>query len=108
MSSAVHLHKSEENLFKGLIERNLPPSLQWRSQPFKWSFDREGKLIIVAGTPYGKFLIYLTDMKLPKPISTILSAHIRRLTMPAFWPRAAQVRAHSITVYLPTTQATLQ
>lgn len=48
--SSASLPKSEENLFKGLIERNLPPSLQWRSQPFKWSFDREGKLIIVAGT----------------------------------------------------------
>lgn len=47
--SSASLQKSEDNLFKGLIERNLPPALQWRSQPFKWSFDREGKLTIVAG-----------------------------------------------------------
>lgn len=47
--SSASLQKSDDNLFKGLIERNLPPALQWRSQPFKWSFDREGKLTIVAG-----------------------------------------------------------
>lgn len=47
--SSASLQKSEDNLFKGLIERNLPPTLQWRSQPFKWGFDREGKLTIVAG-----------------------------------------------------------
>ncbi len=38
----------EENLFRSAIERSLPSYLFWVTPPFKFSFDKEHKLTIVA------------------------------------------------------------
>jgi hypothetical protein len=38
----------EENLFGKAVERALPASLFWVTQPFKWIFDRDLRLCIVA------------------------------------------------------------
>jgi hypothetical protein len=38
----------EDNLFKSATERSLPSSLFWVTQPFKWVFDSQHRLCIVA------------------------------------------------------------